>query len=78
MRFSLLQSAAAGLALCAGALAQLTAPEVVTNIQILTAKSQALQAPANSINIVNGPLIIIGQGPFPVSRANCVTPESPR
>lgn len=43
----------------------LTPAQIVDNIRMLTSKSQALQAPANSITIVNGPLIIIGQGPFP-------------
>ncbi|KAK6544056.1 hypothetical protein TWF694_000769 [Orbilia ellipsospora] len=47
------------------AFSQLTPQEVVENINILTAKSQALQAPANSITIINGPLIVIGLGPFP-------------
>jgi hypothetical protein len=45
--------------------AQTTPTQVVSNIQLLTQKSQALQAPAQSITIINGPLIIIGQGPFP-------------
>jgi len=47
--------------------AQLTAPQIVSNINIVTSDSQALQAPANSINILSGPLFLIGQGPFPVS-----------
>jgi len=47
----------------------LTAQQIVQNIQTLTTKSQALQAPAQSISIVNGPLILIGQGPFPVCAA---------
>jgi hypothetical protein len=54
------------LAISAPVLAQLSPAQVVTNIETLTQKSQALQAPAQSINAVNGPLIIIGQGPFPV------------
>ncbi|PMD29432.1 UVI-1 protein [Hyaloscypha variabilis F] len=45
--------------------AQLTAPQIVSNINIVTSDSQALQAPANSINILSGPLFLIGQGPFP-------------
>ncbi|KAK3936333.1 hypothetical protein QBC46DRAFT_395373 [Diplogelasinospora grovesii] len=65
MRFSLFNAAAAALAVCASAVSALTPAEVVTNIQVLTTKSQQLQGPANSITIVNGPLIIIGQGPFP-------------
>ncbi|PMD12183.1 UVI-1 protein [Hyaloscypha hepaticicola] len=43
----------------------MTAPEVVANINIITGQSQALQAPANSINLLSGPLFLIGQGPFP-------------
>jgi hypothetical protein len=44
----------------------ITPAQVVGNIRSLTQKSQALQAPAQSVNIINGPLIVIGQGPFPV------------
>jgi hypothetical protein len=46
-------------------LGALSPAQIVDNIKMLTAKSQALQAPAQSITIVNGPLIVIGQGPFP-------------
>jgi hypothetical protein len=53
------------LALSVPIAAQLTPAQVVQNIQMITQKSQALQAPATSITIINGPLIIIGQGPFP-------------
>jgi hypothetical protein len=55
----------AAAACAAPALAALTPAQVVSNIQMVTQKSQALQAPAQSITIINGPLIIIGQGPFP-------------
>jgi len=48
------------------AFAAVTPAEAVANIRTLTTKSQALQAPAQQINILNGPLIVIGQGPFPV------------
>jgi hypothetical protein len=48
------------------AFAAITPAQVVENLRMLTTKSQALQAPAQQINVVNGPLIIIGQGPFPV------------
>jgi uncharacterized cupredoxin-like copper-binding protein len=44
----------------------ITPAQVVDNIRSLTQKSQALQAPAQSLSIINGPLIVIGQGPFPV------------
>jgi hypothetical protein len=53
------------LAFAAVAVAQSTPAEVVANINVLTQKSQALQAPAQSLSIINGPLIVIGQGPFP-------------
>ncbi len=53
----------------------LTPAQVVSNIRTLTTKSQALQAPAQSITIINGPLIVIGQGPFPTVRqsTSCLT-----
>lgn len=41
------------------------ATQIVTTIKVLTQRSQELQAPAQSISLLNGPLIIIGQGPFP-------------
>ncbi|KAK6544055.1 hypothetical protein TWF694_000768 [Orbilia ellipsospora] len=41
------------------------ASQVITNLQILTAKSQALQEPANNITAINGPLITVGDGPYP-------------
>ncbi len=45
--------------------AALTVPQIVTNLQLLTAKSQALQLPARSITVINGPLIVVGLGPYP-------------
>jgi hypothetical protein len=42
-----------------------TPTQVRDCIQQITGKSQALQVPAQSITIVNGPLIIIGEGPYP-------------
>lgn len=53
------------MALALPVIAQTTPAQVVSNINMITQKSQALQAPAQSITIVNGPLIIVGQGPFP-------------
>jgi hypothetical protein len=53
--------------------AGMTAPQVVDNINIITGQSQALQAPANSINSLSGPLFLIGQGPFPVSLSTSIT-----
>jgi hypothetical protein len=47
------------------ALAAITPAEVVDNIKKLTVKSQALQQPAQTISLINAPLMIIGQGPFP-------------
>ncbi len=61
------RSVVAAIALTVPVMAQTTPAQVVDNIRMLTQKSQALQAPAQSINIINGPLILIGQGPFPVS-----------
>jgi hypothetical protein len=62
--------ALSALAMTAPIMAQTTPAQVVDNIKLITQKSQALQAPAQSISILNGPLIIIGQGPFPVSRVH--------
>ena len=45
--------------------AAITPAEVVTNIKSITTKSMALQAPAKSVTIVSGQLLLIGQGPFP-------------
>ncbi|KAF1933716.1 UVI-1h [Didymella exigua CBS 183.55] len=56
---------ASAMALAVPVIAQTTPAQVVTNIDLITQKSQALQAPAQSINLINGPLILIGQGPFP-------------
>jgi hypothetical protein len=55
----------AAVAFSAPIMAQITPAQVVSNIQMITQKSQALQAPAQSITLVNTPLILIGQGPFP-------------
>jgi hypothetical protein len=60
--------AISALAMTAPIMAQTTPAQVVSNIKMLTQKSQALQAPAQSISLVNGPLLLIGQGPFPVRR----------
>jgi hypothetical protein len=66
MQFSVFKFAIAALAVCSDVVhAALTPAQMVDNIKMLTSKSQALQAPAQSINVINGPLIIIGQGPFP-------------
>jgi hypothetical protein len=61
-----------GAAMAMPVIAQITPAQVVSNIQLITAKSQAIQAPAQSITIINGPLIVIGLGPFPVSEPKVV------
>jgi hypothetical protein len=61
-----LRNITAFVALAVPAIAATTPAQVVENIKLITQKSQALQAPAQSISIVNGPLLIIGQGPLPV------------
>jgi hypothetical protein len=68
MRFSLSTAATTALTLLSASnvAAQLTASDVVTNINIVTSLSQSLQAPANQINILSPALFLIGQGPFPV------------
>src|ERR1700712_1075573 len=38
---------------------------IIAGLRVLSTKAQDLQAPAQSITIVNGPLLVIGQGPFP-------------
>ncbi|KAI9146826.1 hypothetical protein HJFPF1_13394 [Paramyrothecium foliicola] len=66
MQFSVLKLAVATLAVCSDVvMGALSAKQMVDNIRTLTTKSQALQAPSQSITILNGPLIVIGQGPFP-------------
>lgn len=52
-------------ALAIPALAALTPAQIVSNIEMITQKSMALQAPANTITLVNAPLLLIGQGPLP-------------
>ncbi|KAI2636699.1 UVI-1 [Xylaria nigripes] len=54
-----------GFALAASAMAAATPQQVVDGIKSITQLSLDLQAPAQSITIVNAPLIVIGGGPFP-------------
>jgi hypothetical protein len=42
-----------------------TADDIISGINSITSQLQSLQAPANSLNIINGTLIIVGQGPWP-------------
>ncbi|KAK3988382.1 hypothetical protein QBC44DRAFT_292940 [Cladorrhinum sp. PSN332] len=51
--------------MAAPSLAALTPAQIIDGINALTTKSRALQTPAQSITLVNSPLIVIGQGPFP-------------
>ncbi|KAI1424033.1 hypothetical protein F5Y12DRAFT_492922 [Xylaria sp. FL1777] len=56
----------AGVAMMAStAMGALNAQQIADGINLITQKSQALQAPAQSITILNAPLIVIGGGPFP-------------
>lgn len=73
MQFSILKFAVAALAICSDSvLGQTTPAQVVQNIDMVTTKSNALIAPAKKIDLVSGPLLIVGLGPFPVSRASAV------
>jgi len=67
MRFSFNTVVTATLALLSSSnvAAQLTKDAVITNINTITTLSQGLQTPAKSINLLSGPLLLIGQGPFP-------------
>ncbi|KAK1978302.1 hypothetical protein LZ30DRAFT_599452 [Colletotrichum cereale] len=66
MQLSMLKYAVVALAAhTSGVLSQSTPAQVVANIKSLTNKSKALQAPANDISLISGPLIVVGQGPFP-------------
>lgn len=56
----------------------LTAQDIVKNIETLTNKTDALQAPAQSITILNAPLIVIGKGPLPVSLCLSIILEVPK
>ncbi|KAI0469018.1 hypothetical protein F4859DRAFT_488248 [Xylaria cf. heliscus] len=55
----------AGIALASTAMAAATPQQIADGIKSITEKSQALQTPAQSISILNAPLIAIGQGPLP-------------
>ncbi|KAJ2995715.1 hypothetical protein NUW58_g1194 [Xylaria curta] len=54
-----------GFALASTAMSAASPQQIADGIKSITQKSQALQAPAQSITILNAPLIVIGQGPFP-------------
>jgi hypothetical protein len=52
--------------IAAPVMAALSPQQINEGLGRLTQKVQDLQEPASSITIVNAPLIVIGQGPFPV------------
>ncbi|GAW15451.1 hypothetical protein ANO14919_048600 [Xylariales sp. No.14919] len=56
---------AAGVAMAATAMGALSPQQIADGLKAVTKLSQDLQQPAQSITIVNAPLIVIGQGPFP-------------
>ena len=64
--FSIAKLFTAALAVTSVAVAAVTPQEAVDGLRLLTQKAQDLQAPAQSISIVNAPLVVIGQGPVPV------------
>lgn len=47
----------------------MSAQEVSSNIDMVTMKSRELQVPAKSLTVVDGPLLAVGQGNFPVRSA---------
>jgi hypothetical protein len=57
---------AAAALIAAPVMAAVTPTQLTDGIKKVTMQSQMLQADAQSITIINAPLIIIGQGPFPV------------
>ena len=65
--FSLVKLFTGALAITSVAIAAVTPQQAVENIRALTTKSQALQAPAQSITLVDGALLPVGLGLYPVS-----------
>jgi len=66
MRFNISTLTTGALALLSAPLALAVEPlEIEASITTLTTKLQALEAPAQSINLINGRLILTGQGPYP-------------
>ncbi|KAI0542708.1 UVI-1 [Xylaria digitata] len=55
----------AGAVMAATAMAALSPQQIADGLKTVTVQSQKIQTPAQSITIVNAPLIVIGQGPFP-------------
>ena len=74
MRFSILKSVVTAMALTVTTvLGNLAPQQIVDGLDSLTAKAVALQPVAQSITILNAPLIVLGQGPFPVRNPHSVT-----
>ncbi|KAI0388788.1 hypothetical protein F5Y17DRAFT_179497 [Xylariaceae sp. FL0594] len=76
----------APLALASTAFSAATPQQIADGIKLITQKSAALQAPAQSITALNAPLIAIGGGPFPtiiagfqdiISTANTIISQLP-
>lgn len=71
MQFSMLKVAVATMAVCSDVVLSqglvASAGQVISNLQTLTTKTQQLQGPAQTLNMLNAPLVVVGQGPMPVS-----------
>lgn len=65
--FSIAKLFTAALAVTSVAVAAVTPQQAVDGLRLLIQKAQDLQAPAQSISPINAHLVVIGQGPFPVS-----------
>ncbi|KAH8846307.1 hypothetical protein MCOR27_002159 [Pyricularia oryzae] len=69
MQFSMLKVAVATMAVCSDVVLSqglvATAGQVISNLQTLTTKTQQLQGPAQTLNMLNAPLVVVGQGPMP-------------
>ncbi|CCC09418.1 hypothetical protein SMACR_05165 [Sordaria macrospora] len=66
MRFSLISAIGTlGSVVAQPVTRALTSNQMVDGLKQLTTKANALERPAKSITVVNSPLIVIGQGPWP-------------
>ncbi|TRX94369.1 hypothetical protein FHL15_004836 [Xylaria flabelliformis] len=61
----LFQKILTGIAMASTAMAAATPQQIADGIGSITQKSQALQAPAQSITTANAALFLLGQGPIP-------------
>jgi len=63
-----LRSLLAGIALIAASVVSALSPaDVALGLGRVAAQAEALQRPASEITIINAPLIVVGQGPYPAS-----------